>query len=466
MVRAGELALAAGGRLVAGLPDVELGDISIDSRRIRPGDVFLAIRGNRLDGHDFIAEAVGRGAAGVIVSDAAAAPVTGASGVAPATIVVEDTTHALQSIARDVRRRSGAKVVAITGSVGKTTTKELTAAFIGTRHDVLRNEGNLNNHIGLPLSLLALRRRPEVAVVELGMNHAGEIHTLVGIAEPNVRVWTNVAEVHAESFPSIEGIADAKAEILDGATARDHLVVNAGDTLAMERIGGFPGGVTTFGVDTQADVRATEVDDRGIDGMRAAVETPVGGGGLSTRLLGAGQVANVVAAIAVALLFQVPVEAMLREAAAFAPPPRRGEVLRLAQGVTVVDDSYNSNPAALEQVLRSLGSDRGHRRRVAVLGEMLELGPRAGLLHRACGRLAVEAGFDVLVAIGGPAAEALAEGARAAGMSAGHAVTCGTSDEAASLTATLVRAGDLVLVKGSRGVRADLVVDRLKAEHA
>ncbi len=465
-MRAGELALAAGGRLVAGLPDVELGDISIDSRRIRPGDVFLAIRGNRLDGHDFIAEAVGRGAAGVIVSDTAAAPVTGASRVAPATIVVGDTTHALQSIARDVRRRSGAKVVAITGSVGKTTTKELTAAFIGTRHDVLRNEGNLNNHIGLPLSLLALRRRPEVAVVELGMNHAGEIHTLVGIAEPNVRVWTNVAEVHAESFASIEGIADAKAEILDGATARDHLVVNAGDTLAMERIGGFPGGVTTFGVDTQADVRATDVEDRGIDGMRAAVETPAGAGGLSTRLLGAGQVANVVAAIAVALLFQVPVEAMLREAAAFAPPPRRGEVIRLAQGVTVVDDSYNSNPAALEQALRSLGSDKGHRRRVAVLGEMLELGPRARLLHRACGRLAVEAGFDVLVAVGGPAAEALAEGARAAGLDAGHAVTCGTSEEAASLTAALVRAGDLVLVKGSRGVRVDRVADRLKAERA
>ncbi|MCE2539002.1 MAG: UDP-N-acetylmuramoyl-tripeptide--D-alanyl-D-alanine ligase [Acidobacteria bacterium] len=465
-VRAGELALAAGGRLVAGLPDVELGDISIDSRRIRPGDVFLAIRGNRLDGHDFIAEAVGRGAAGVIVSDTAAAPVTGASRVAPATIVVGDTTHALQSIARDVRRRSGAKVVAITGSVGKTTTKELTAAFIGTRHDVLRNEGNLNNHIGLPLSLLALRRRPEVAVVELGMNHAGEIHTLVGIAEPNVRVWTNVAEVHAESFASIEGIADAKAEILDGATARDHLVVNAGDTLAMERIGGFPGGVTTFGVDTQADVRATDVEDRGIDGMRAAVETPAGAGGLSTRLLGAGQVANVVAAIAVALLFQVPVEAMLREAAAFAPPPRRGEVIRLAQGVTVVDDSYNSNPAALEQALRSLGSDKGHRRRVAVLGEMLELGPRARLLHRACGRLAVEAGFDVLVAVGGPAAEALAEGARAAGLDAGHAVTCGTSEDAASLTAALVRAGDLVLVKGSRGVRVDRVADRLKAERA
>ena len=465
-VRAGELALAAGGRLVAGRPDVELGDISIDSRRIRLGDVFLAIRGNRHDGHDFIAEALRKGAAGVIVSDTTAAPVTGASGVAPATIVVGDTIRALQSMARDVRRRSGAQVVAITGSVGKTTTKELTAAFIGTRHDVVRNEGNLNNHIGLPLSLLALGRRPDVAVVEIGMNHAGEIHTLVGIAEPNVRVWTNVAEVHAESFSSIEGIADAKAEILDGATTCDHLVVNAGDTLAMERIGGFPGSVTTFGVGAKADVRATDVEDRGIDGMRAAVETPAGSGGLSTRLIGAGQVANVVAAIAVALRFQVPLEAMLREAAAFAPPPRRGEVIRLARGVTVVDDSYNSNPAALERALRSLGRDRGHRRRIAVLGEMLELGPRAQLLHRACGRLAVEAGFDVLVAIGGPAAQALAEGARAAGLGAGCAITCGTSEEAATLTAGLVRAGDLVLVKGSRGVRADRVADRLKAERA
>ena len=463
-MRAGELALAAGGRLAAGHPDVELGDISIDSRRIRPGDVFLAIRGNRLDGHDFIAEAVRRGAAGVIVSDTAAAPVTGANGIAPATIVVGDTTHALQSIARDVRRRSGAEVVAITGSVGKTTTKELTAAFIGTRHDVLRNDGNLNNHIGLPLSLLALRRRPDVAVVELGMNHAGEIHTLVGIAEPNVRVWTNVAEVHAESFASIEGIADAKAEIMDGATARDRLVVNAGDTLAMKRIGGFPGRVTTFGVGTKADVRATDIEDRGIDGMRAAVETPAGGGRVSTRLIGAGQVANVVAAIAVALLFQVPVEAMLREAAAFAPPPRRGEVVRLARKVTVVDDSYNSNPAALAQVLRSLGRDRGHRRRIAVLGEMLELGSRASSLHRACGRLAAESGFDVLVAIGGPAANALVEGARAAGLGAGSTITCATSEEAAILTAGLVRAGDLVLVKGSRGVRVDRVADRLKAE--
>jgi UDP-N-acetylmuramoyl-tripeptide--D-alanyl-D-alanine ligase len=463
-VRAGELARAAGGRLVAGRPDVELGGISIDSRRIGSGDVFLAIRGERLDGHDFIADALRKGAAGVIVSDVTAVPVTGAAGTAPVTVVVEDTTRALQSIAREVRRRSGAQVVAITGSVGKTTTKELAAAFIGIRHDVVRNRGNLNNHIGLPLSLLALGRRPDVAVVEMGMNHAGEIRTLVGIAEPNVRVWTNVAEVHAASFASIEGIADAKAEILEGAGAGDHLVVNAGDPLAMARIGGFPGQVTTFGVDAPADVRATDIEDCGVDGMRAAVRTPAGSATFATPLIGAGQVANVLAAIAVALRFQIPLEEMVRAVPAVAAPPGRGQVVRLSRGVTLVDDSYNSSPAALQRALRSLGRDREHWRRVAVLGEMLELGVRAPALHRACGRLAVEAGFDVLVVVGGPGAAGLAEGARAAGLGAGNVRTCAASEEAAALVADLVRAGDLVLVKGSRGVRVDQVVDRLKAE--
>ena len=162
--------------------------------------------------------------------------------------------------------------------------------------------------------------------------------------------------------------------------------------------------------------------------------------------------------------FHVPLDEMVRVAGEFSPPPRRGEVVRLPGGVTVVDDSYNSSPVALERALRSLGRDRGHRRRVAVLGEMLELGSRASALHRACGRLAVEAGFDVLVVVGGAAAMSLAEGARAAGLGAGRVLTCGAGDEAAALTAGLVRAGDLVLVKGSRGVRTDRVADRLKAE--
>ena len=461
--RADELAVAAGGRLASGAPGVELGRFAIDSRRVRPGDVFVAIRGARFDGHRFVAEALGRGAAGVIVADASAVPATAE---APVSIVVDDTVAALQRIARVVRRRSGARVVAITGSVGKTTTKELTAAVLGTSYRVLRNEGNLNNHIGLPLSLLELRRRPEAAVVELGMNHAGEIRTLVRIAEPDFRVWTNVAEVHAAFFDSVEAIADAKAEILDGATAATELVVNAADERAMARVGGFPGRMTTFGVTDAADVRAADVTDLGLDGTRSRLETAAGGGTLRTRLIGVGHVANALAAIAVALRFQVPLETILTTVEAFEAQPRRGEVARLSHGVTVVDDSYNSSPAALLSTLRSVGADRAHGRSVAVLGEMLELGERSEVLHRACGTAAAEAGFTQVVAIGGAPAGALAAGALAAGLPSSAVTTWATSAEAAPAVTGLVQAGDLVLVKGSRGVGTDQIVDRLRVDWA
>src|SRR5207248_8338823 len=177
-------------------------------------------------------------------------------------------TAALQALAHTIRRESGTKVVAITGSAGKTTTKEVTSELLATRYRVVRNRGNFNNHIGLPLSLMELRERPEIAVVELGMNHAGEISTLVRVAEPEVRVWTNVGEAHLGFFASIDAIADAKAEIFDGATASTRLVANADDDRIAARLPRFAGAVTTFGIDRDADVRATSVDDRGIDGLR------------------------------------------------------------------------------------------------------------------------------------------------------------------------------------------------------
>ena len=199
----------ADGELLWGAADREFGDFSIDSRQLQRGELFLAVKGDRFDGHEFVADAVQKGAAGVIVSDLSAVTSKIMDKRDVTVVIVEDTTRSLQTIARHVRRRSCTTVVAITGSIGKTTTKELSAEFIGLQKRVYRNIGNLNNHIGLPLSLLKLRHQPEVAVVELGMNHAGEIRTLVDIAEPNVRVWTNVAEVHAENFSSIEDIADA-----------------------------------------------------------------------------------------------------------------------------------------------------------------------------------------------------------------------------------------------------------------
>ncbi len=461
VLHAGELAAAAGGRLAAGCAGARVNGFVIDSRRVGPGDLFVAIRGARLDGHEFVADAVRRGAAGVVVSDASAAAPGAEAPEAPFVIVVSDTTRALQCLATFVRRRSSARVVAITGSVGKTTTKELVAAALAGSYRVFRNEGNLNNHIGLPLSLLELRHDPEVAVVELGMNHAGEIGTLVAIAEPDIRVWTNVAEVHSAFFESIEGIADAKAEIMDGATSSSQLVANAGDPRVMARVATFPGRVTTFGVETAADVQATAVQPRGVHGMAATIRTPAGAVPVRTPLLGYGQIANVTAAVAVAQLFPVRLDDLAERIAACPPQPRRGQVVELG-AMTVVDDTYNSSPTALRAALDALGRETGYARRVAILGEMLELGARSTALHEACGRAAADAGFDVVVAVGGQAARGLADGARAGGLPATAVSTFGTGDEAAGRAPAIVRDGDLVLVKGSRGVGMDRVVDRLR----
>ena len=300
VLRADELAAACSGRVAVGDRKAIVAGFTIDSRRVQTGDLFVAIRGARFDGHQFVADALRAGAMGIVVSDISATDLSGDGSVV--VIVVDDTTRALQELGHFVRRQSRARVVAITGSVGKTTTKELIAASLTGSFDVFRNEGNLNNHIGVPLSLLELRHQPEVAVVELGMNHAGEIRRLVEIAEPDVRVWTNVAEVHSAFFASIEAIADAKAEILDGASAETELVANAGDHRVMNRVAQFPGVMTTFGVDTEADVRATNVQIHGLDGVEATIQTPSGVASVRTPLLGRGHVANVAAAVAVAQL--------------------------------------------------------------------------------------------------------------------------------------------------------------------
>jgi len=383
-----------------------------------------------------------------------------------AVIEVEDTTSALQALSQAVRKTSGARVVAITGSAGKTTTKEITAEFLGTKYRVIRNRGNLNNHIGLPLSLIELTARPDVAVVELGMNHAGEIRTLVRIAEPDVRVWTNVGEAHLGFFPSVDAIADAKAELLEGSTTSTVLVVNGDDDRITARTRTFAGRKLTFGVELPADVQAFDVADRGIDGTSANVATPIGSFKLTTPLIGRGNLANILAATAVGVSFDVPLASMAERAAQLKPASHRGDVARLPGGIVVIDDSYNANPTATQRALEVLRTSRMAGRRVAVLGEMLELGDRAMSLHEIVGRAAAAGPVDLLIAVGGAPARALADAAIAAGLARPTVYYFETSDEAAASAVSLVRAGDLVLVKGSRGVQTDKVVDRLKAEFA
>jgi UDP-N-acetylmuramoyl-tripeptide--D-alanyl-D-alanine ligase len=298
------------------------------------------------------------------------------------------------------------------------------------------------------------------------MNHPGEIRTLVGIAEPEVRLWTNVGDAHLGFFESADAIADAKAEILEQASSDSVLVANASDPRVMARAGAFKGRVVTFGMNAPADVQAVDVELRGLDGTRARVRTNQGDTELATPLLGLGNLSNVLAATAAALEFGIPLATIRERASRLAPATHRGELLRLPGGITLVDDSYNSSPSALKRALELVGSAQGCARKVAVLGEMLELGGHANRLHTECGRAAAEAGLDILIAVGGPPARALAEAAAAAGMAAANVLHAANKQEAAELAGVRVRPGDLVLVKGSRGIGTDFVVERLKAEFA
>jgi UDP-N-acetylmuramoyl-tripeptide--D-alanyl-D-alanine ligase len=480
----GWVAHAAHGRIVAGNPAREVGNITTDTRTLQHGDCFVALKGPRFDGHEFVAGAFEKGATaaiverGVVGAGLKASPykdpnedsLRGGGQAGPdedtGIIEVEDTLKALQDIAHAVRTTAGTKVIAITGSAGKTTTKETIAEFLATRFRVVKNKGNLNNHIGLPLSLMQLRTAPDVAVMELGMNHAGEISTLVAIAEPDVRVWTNVGDAHLGFFASPDAIADAKGEILERAKPDDLLVANADDPLVAARTGGFAGRTVTFGTSEGATVRASDVEDLGISGMRARVRTPAGEGLIQTPLLGRGNLSNVLAGIAVALDAGIELDQLVATAAQLQPADRRGAVRRLPRGVTLIDDSYNSSPTALRRALEVVANEQGVSRKVAVLGEMLELGDHAAGLHEESGRAAAAAGLTRLFTVGGTPARAMADAAVAAGMPASAVTYFEKSDIAAPEIAAAVRSGDLVLVKGSRGTRTDIVADRIAAEFA
>ena len=459
------VAKAVGGRVLAGAPDVEIGRCSIDSRTSEPGDFFVAIVGPRFDGHDFITDASERGATGALVARGYAAERQGwPAGLG--VVGADDTSLALQGLARAIRMAVETQVVAITGSAGKTTTKEAIAAFLGRRHRVVRNQGNLNNAIGLPLSLMQLRDEPDIAVMELGMSRAGEIRTLVDIARPDIRVWMNVGNAHLGFFDSPEELADAKAEIIERSGEGDVLVCNADDPRIMSRVTRFPGRTLTFGCSPGATVSASQVESLGIDGMRAKVSTPKGKGALQTGLLGRGNLSNVLAATTVALECGAELNEVLEEASRLTAMDRRGVVHRLARGVTLIDDSYNSSPAALTGALSVLAGESRASRKVAVLGEMLELGHAATALHEACGLAAQEAGLHQLVTVGGAPARVLASAAVSAGMPASAVRWAATSAAAADLVAGMLQPGDLVLVKGSRGIGVDTVASRIQAEFA
>ena len=456
-ITAGLVADATAGRLAAGSADAVFMSVSIDSRTVSANALFVAIKGDRFDGHDYTTAAIERGATGLLVSRS----VLSASGVA--VVEVADTIAGLQSLAREIRRRSGATVIAITGSAGKTSTKEIAADLLATRYRVFRNRGNLNNHIGLPLSLTELAHGPEMAVVELGMNHAGEIRDLIRIAEPDARVWTNVGDAHIGYFGSREAVASAKAEILEEAGPATVVIANADDPLVATHTRGFDGRLLTFGTDAAAHVRATEVDDRGFEGISAAVRTSAGPIRLELHLPGRAHLMNVLAGGAVATVYGFAPAAISQTVQAARPVARRGSMTTLRSGARIVDDTYNASPAAVQTMLQALAVTPGAGRRLAILGEMRELGDNALALHEECGRAAGASGVDVLVAVGGPPADGFIAGAKAAGLTDAQLHRFTDSASASGPVAALIQANDLVLIKGSRGTRMDVIADALIA---
>ncbi len=416
---------------------------SVDTRTLDPGDLFFALRGDRHDGHDWVAAAMERGAVGAVVERE--------TGI-PGELVVENSLAALQRLAAHVRREWGGAIVAVTGSAGKTTTKDAIAHLLASQLPVGKTVGNFNNHVGVPLSILRLPDDCRVAVLEMGMNHAGEIHALAGIARPSVGVVTNVGYAHVEAFDGIEGVAAAKRELIEALPPDGTAVLNADDPLVARFRDAHPSRIITFGLSPSADVRAESVE-LALNGARFCVD----GVEFESPLAGRHGVRNALAAIAVARAFQIPV-GLLREAVRTLPAGKmRGERLEHA-GITVWNDCYNANPEAMRAMIDVLAATPAARR-IAVLGEMLELGHAAERLHREIGRYAAMRGIDVVVGVRN-AARWIVEEARAAGMADASALFVDTPESAGDFARDYARAGDAVLFKGSRGVAMERALER------
>jgi len=426
---------------------------SIDSRTIAAGELFFAVRGEHFDGHDFVRAALANGALAAVVSAGWNAPDgTDASRLLRVSETDGDCVlAALQLLARMVRRHWGRRVVAITGSAGKTTTKDAVAQVLGARFCVLKSQGNLNNAFGLPLQLLKLETEHQIAVIEMGMNHAGEIAALARIAEPNWAVVTNVAPVHLEYFADgIAGIARAKYELIEALPPDGIAVLNCDDQYVTNFGEGMGERAVFYGTGECAEVRAVQITELGAEGVAFSVTAQGERASVQLHLLGRHNVHNALAAIAVGLRSDIPLPACAKALGEMHPGEKRGEVFEW-RGARIVNDCYNSNPRALDAMVDALlAMPVTHDgRHIVVAGEMLELGPKGEELHRACGQRMARRGVDVVVGVRGLAAE-LAEGAAAT-----EALFVETPEEAGTWLKENLRRGDAVLLKASRGVKME-----------
>jgi UDP-N-acetylmuramoyl-tripeptide--D-alanyl-D-alanine ligase len=443
-----QLAEMTGGTVVQG-GDIQTSSVVIDSREVKPDSVFFAIVGERLDGHRFLAQAL-ETARGAVVAKVPE-PLPEGKGI----VQVGDTTVALQNLARSIRERFPFTLIGITGSAGKTTTKEMIATLIGTERRTFKSWGNFNNVIGCPLCVDNTPDDAEVVVSEMGMNHKGEIALMAGLTHPDIGVYTNIGPVHIEFFGTVEKIAEAKRELLENVKPGGTIVTNVDNEHVVRISRGFEGTNITYGIEHDAQFRATNVRERGLRGTTFQLEERQ----LELPLPGRHNLYNLLAAIATARAVGITWDGILRGIAELKPAYHRGVLVELPNGATLYDDTYNSNPFALASALRLLEEADVRGRRIAVIGDMLELGERELEYHADSGRQ-IPKSIDAVIAVG-PRSKALLDGAREAGFAGGALQHFDDAAAAAAFLKSFLEDGDLVLIKASRGIGLDRIVDDL-----
>ncbi|UCD85011.1 MAG: UDP-N-acetylmuramoyl-tripeptide--D-alanyl-D-alanine ligase [Deltaproteobacteria bacterium] len=458
---------STGGKLTRGELSTGFQDISTDSRTVRSGELFIALKGEHYDGHDFLPQAVKRGATGLLIQNASpllrTLPPPEADRKEPVVIEVNDTLYALGQISHYWRKMHPISLAAITGSNGKTTTKEMLAGILEHSYNVLKTEGNLNNLVGVPLTLLRLSAEHEIAVLELGTNQPGEITRLTEITEPQVGVITNVSDSHLEFLKTKEGVARAKGELFHTLRTGSTAVFNADDPSVAALADSYPGNKLSFGIKSPADVRAGDIFSRGTKGTKFKLITRDGRISLNLAVPGITNVYNALAASAVALIFNTELRTVKKALEKFTSFPGRMEIIHLDKGIYLLNDTYNANPESMKESLNTLSNLGKDGRTIAVLADMLELGETAEASHRQLGRTVADLDIDLLF-VTGQWAEAVISGAKEKGMN-NKSVSIGIDHkEIVRQLKETVRNGDWILVKGSRKMRMERIVDSLSGK--
>jgi UDP-N-acetylmuramoyl-tripeptide--D-alanyl-D-alanine ligase len=449
-MRAGEIAGAAKGKLFNAGSEPEVSGASIDSRSIKAGDMFIALRGENFDGHDFIDKAIEHGAVLVITEK-------DLKGCGIPYILVEDSLKALQEIARHYRSKFHIPFVAVTGSSGKTTTKDMIASVLSQKYSVLKTEGNLNNAIGLPLMLLRLKHSHEIAVLEMGMNTPGEIRLLADIVRHHVAVISNVGTAHIEYLGSRENILKAKLEIFTYFN-KDSIAVINGDN---DMLAGFDSdkfGILRYGLEDSNDIIASSIEEKGEEGIDFYVEICGAKESFTVPIPGIHNVYNALSAISVARLFGLKPEEIRKGLINFKPSKNRMDIINTTGGIRIINDVYNANPDSMRAAMNVLQSFSNAGRKVLITADMLELGEASEKEHYRIGEYAAELGIDMIASVGN-FSRAVIRGAEACGVDGGKLFAFTTKEEAAPVILELLQPGDTVLVKGSRGMKMEYVVD-------